>query len=343
MADVVYFYPRGHEKHFQAGHPERPERVERIKTGLKNSQLWDRFPKLEPVQVPEDVLESVHTPGYLDTLEESSSRSRNLDMDTYTTQESWPLALQAAGGGLAVARRVWEEGAEVGFALTRPPGHHATSSRGMGFCLLNNVALAAEDLIQQQGADRIAIVDVDLHHGNGTQDIFYDRGDVFYISTHQSPFYPGTGSVSETGSGQGEKRTLNIPLPAGTGDAAFKRIQEDIFHPVLARFQPQMLLISYGFDTHWRDPLGGLQLSAARIADLIEGLHRFADVHCQGRFAVFLEGGYDLKAGAECARGIVSRLIGEPWEDRLGPSPNPEGGDWKDVVQHLQQAWSLDR
>jgi len=341
MTDMVYFYPRGHEKHFQAGHPERPERVERIKKGLQDIQLWDRFPKLDPVQVPEDVLESVHTPTYLQTLEESSSRARNLDMDTYTTQESWPLALQAAGGGLAVTRRVWMDEADVGFALTRPPGHHATSSRGMGFCLLNNIALAAEDAVRHQGAERVAIVDVDLHHGNGTQDIFYDRGDVFYLSTHQSPFYPGTGNMTETGTGEGEGKTLNIPLPAGTGDDAFQVIQEDILLPVLDRFQPQMLLISYGFDTHWRDPLGGLQLSAARIAKLISALHQFSRRACQGRFIVFLEGGYDLEAGCVCAQTIVSSLIGEAREDTLGPSPNPSSEGWKDVVQRIQHEWSL--
>ncbi len=343
MTDLVYFYPRGHEKHFQAGHPERPERVERIKEGLQNIQLWERYPKLNPVQVPDDVLESVHTPQYLQQLEQASTRAQNLDLDTYTTQESWSLALQAAGGGLAVARRVWNEENEVGFALVRPPGHHATASRGMGFCLLNNVAIAAEDLIQQQGAERVAIVDVDLHHGNGTQDIFYDRGDVFYLSTHQSPFYPGTGTVTETGTGEGERKTLNVPLPAGTGDAGFQAILEEILLPVLDRFQPQMLLISYGFDTHWRDPLGGLQLSAAQIADLIKALHLFAERTCRGRCAVFLEGGYDLEAGSVCAQGIVSRLVGRTWEDTLGPSPTPEGEGWVDVVQHIQQEWSLER
>jgi len=341
MESISYFYPQRHEAHFQPGHPERPERVEEVRRGLEEGKVWDPFPKLEALRLEDELLESVHSPSYLDRLQKASSRGQAMDLDTYTTPESWSLALQAAGGGIAVADAVWEGSSRVGFALTRPPGHHATANRAMGFCLLNNVALAAEYLIQAKGARRIAVIDFDLHHGNGTQDIFYDRGDVFYLSTHQSPFYPGTGHIQETGEGEGEGKTVNIPLPAGSGDQAFQAIGNEVIPPLLDQFSPEMILLSYGFDTHWRDPLGGFRLSAAVYAEIIGRLDRYAREHCNGKFAIFLEGGYDLQAGKLCSQGMVKEILEEPWEDPLGKSPRPEGEGWKSVVQRVKDRWSL--
>ncbi len=341
MADIVYFYPHGHRAHFQPGHPERPDRVQRIRRGLKEIDRWEDFPQLEPVDMEDELLESVHRPAYLDRLQKACSQRQPMDLDTYTTQESWQLALNAAGGGIAVADAVWERSSKVGFALTRPPGHHATADRAMGFCLLNNIALAAQYLIQRKGAHRIAILDFDLHHGNGTQDIFYDRGDVFYLSTHQSPFYPGTGHIEDTGRGEGEGKTVNVPLPAGSGDSAFQAVSEEIIPPFLDEFSPQMILVSYGFDTHWRDPLGGFRLSAAVYAEIIGRLHRYARERCQGRMALFLEGGYDLSAGEACSQGIVKTMLGELWTDPLGKSPQPERDDWKAVLERVKGKWAL--
>jgi acetoin utilization deacetylase AcuC-like enzyme len=341
MHDLVYFYPEGHQAHSELGHPERPERVETIRQALDAVGWWEAYPRLEPLPVPTSLLESIHAPGYLKELQAACARGRHLDMDTYTTPASWQLALNAVGGAMAVTRCVWGGEARRGLALTRPPGHHATSQRGMGFCLLNNVALAAQDLISTQEAQRLAIVDLDLHHGNGTQDIFYRRGDVFYISTHQSPLYPGTGRLDDTGEGDGEMTTANFPLPPGSGDGAFHEFMQALILPLLDRFQPEMLLVSFGFDPHWRDPLGHLQLTSAGYAELISMLSAWADAHCAGRIALYLEGGYDLEAAAACGLAVTAALLGKTWEDSLGASPQYEGRSWQSVLRVARQIWGV--
>jgi acetoin utilization deacetylase AcuC-like enzyme len=286
-------------------------------------------------------MNAIHDPSYIEILQAASRKGQRLDMDTYTTPASWDLAVQAAGGALSTADKVWCREANRGFALTRPPGHHATANRGMGFCLLNNVALAAEHLLRVRGAHRLAVVDLDLHHGNGTQDIFWQRGDVFYMSTHQYPHYPGTGSVRELGDSAGEGCTANFPLPPESGDEAFNEIMGGLILPLLNRFRPEMLLISFGFDTHWRDPLGHLQLSASGYASLIEQLTTWADETCYGRIALFLEGGYDLDAAAACGAAVVSSLLNEEWQDPLGPSPRVEGIAWQIMVRQAREIWGL--
>lgn len=341
MHDLVYFYPDGHQAHAELGHPERPERVETIRLALDAVGWWETYPRLSPLPVADALLQGIHDPDYLSILQSACSRGQHLDMDTYTTPGSWQLALNAAGGALAVCSAVWSGEAQRGFALTRPPGHHATAKRGMGFCLLNNVALAAEYLIQVQGAERLTIVDLDLHHGNGTQDIFWQRGDVLYISTHQSPLYPGTGGLEEIGAGDGEGATANIPLPPGSGDTAFSEIMDTLIIPLLDRFAPQMILVSFGFDTHWRDPLGHLQLSAVGYGGLIESLAAWADDHCAGRIVLCLEGGYDLEAAAACSLAVNAALLGGEWQDSLGSSPREEGRSWQPVLQRARKIWDL--
>jgi acetoin utilization deacetylase AcuC-like enzyme len=341
MDDFVFYYPEGHEAHFERGHPERPERVEVIRTSFEESDLWDRFPHLEPVVVPQIVLEAIHHPSYLKALEKRCSSGTRLDGDTYTTTSSWQLALNAAGGAVAVARAVWRGEAQRGFAITRPPGHHATARHGMGFCLINNVAVAAEYLLQAESAKRMAIIDLDLHHGNGTQDIFYARGDVLYVSTHQYPYYPGTGHLQEMGEGEGQKTTLNLPLPAYSGDRAMHTAMDEVILPVIDRFQPEMILVSTGFDTHWSDPLGSLMVTADGYGKLLGKLGSWADDHCQGRIAMFLEGGYDLDAGAACAAACVHALLGEDYDDPIGPPQYPESESWKQVLEAAKQIWEL--
>jgi acetoin utilization deacetylase AcuC-like enzyme len=339
MEDIVYFFPTGHQAHAEVGHPERPERVEALRAGLMAAGWWEPYPKFEPLTLPERVLAAVHSPGYIEVLRAASATGRPLDMDTYTTPVSCELAHANAGGGLAVVAAVWEREARRGFALTRPPGHHATHSRGMGFCLLNNVALAAEYLIQEKGARRLAIVDLDLHHGNGTQDIFWRRSDVFFISVHQSPLYPGTGSLDEIGAGPGEGFTANFPLPPGSGDQAYRAFMQTLILPLLDRYEPEMLLVSFGFDPHWRDPLGHLLLSAGVYGELIRSLTSWSDDHCEGRIAVTLEGGYDLEAGAACGQACAAALLGLPWLDPLGPSPRMEAKSWQSVLQAAKGIW----
>lgn len=340
-ASIAYYYPQGHQAHFQYGHPERPERVEAICQALREQGWWDGYAHLEPVRPDDELLRSVHNPMYIDLLPDFCRRDQSLDMDTYTTHDSWDLALNAAGGAIAVAEAVWQRQAQRGFALCRPPGHHATPERGMGFCLLNNIALAAQYLLQYRGAKNLAIVDLDLHHGNGTQDIFWRRNDVLYISTHQSPLYPGSGSIEEIGAAAGRGATANFPLPPATGDDGFKEIMDGLILPLLDRHQPEMLLVSYGFDPHWRDPLGHLQLSARGYGDLILSLATWADNACQGRLALFLEGGYDLDAASACSQAVVAAMLGESWDDPLGPSPRPEGKSWQTTFRQGREMWGL--
>jgi acetoin utilization deacetylase AcuC-like enzyme len=346
MHEFVFFYPKGHEAHFEQGHPERPERIEAMCQALEGAGWWNAYPHLEAKELSLDFLAQVHSRNYLDFLQTACQRGAHLDMDTYTTRASWNLALKAAGGAVSVAEAVWEGKARRGFALTRPPGHHATRGRGMGFCLLNNIAITAEYLLSQpmengQNPDRLAIVDLDLHHGNGTQDIFWDRSDVFYISTHQSPHYPGSGALEERGAGDGLGYTANFPMPPFTGDRGFSATMDELILPLLERYDPQMVLVSYGFDPHWRDPLGHLMLSAAAYGDLIRRLVRLVDDRCQGRIVIFLEGGYDLQAAQACAQAVTAALLGADWQDPLGPSPQPEGTNWQGMLLKAHQIWEV--
>ena len=344
MQNLILFFPQGHEEHFEPGHPERPERLEVIEKAFHRQGIWDAYPAVDPITLPRNFLETVHSPAYLNQLINASMRASHLDMDTYTTQASWHLALSAAGGAAAVAEAVWTGQAGRGLALTRPPGHHATPDRGMGFCLLNNVAIAAEYLFHPpkseiESATRLAIIDLDLHHGNGTQEVFLQRKDVFYFSTHQSPLYPGSGYVDEIGEGEGEGFTANFPLPPGTGNVGFQAVMDELIVPLLDRFAPQMLFVSVGFDAHWCDPLGSLELSASGYYNLIASLVRWCDQHCQGKIALFLEGGYDLQAGEACSLAWVAALLGDPYQDSLGPSPRLERSQWKVMVHAAHQIW----
>lgn len=341
MDDLVLFYPEGHEKHFEVGHPERPERVESIRKALEESGHWDKYPRVDPLDISDEVMDPIHTPEYLEALREISERGQHFDADTYTRPESWGLAHKSAGGAIAVAREVWKGDAKRGFSLNRPPGHHATPNQAMGFCLLNNVALAAQFLINE-GATRIAIIDLDLHHGNGTQDIFYSREDVFYLSTHQYPHYPGTGWLNETGEGPGRMQTANIPLPPFSGDHAFFVVMDEIILPLLDRIKPEMILVSYGFDPHFADPLGNLQLTGEGYGRLIESLATWADEHCQGRLSLFLEGGYDLGAAKECTLAVATALLGERSSQlEASSSENGEPNTFYSILEQVKLVWEL--
>ena len=341
MESITYFYPDRHEGHYLYAHPERPERVEAIKMGLEDIGQWEQYTHSPPLEFPPELLETVHAREYLQLLERACQRAQMLDPDTYTTNHSWQLALNAGGGGLAVAEKVWDREAKTGFALTRPPGHHATIDRGMGFCLINNVAVAAEYLLREKSARKVSIIDLDLHHGNGTQDIFWESGQVSYISTHQAPFYPGTGALYETGAGNGKGTTLNLPIPQMAGDVAYRTLVNEVILPYLSTLEPEMLLISYGFDTHWRDPLGSMQTSAACIYEIMIDLIAWSEEHCQGKIAVFLEGGYDLEAGRACGAAVGAALTGKKWDDPLGSSPNMERDDWRDTLIEAKKILNL--
>lgn len=341
MENLVIYYPVGHEKHFEHGHPERPDRVEEIKQKLISEGVWEMTPKIEPLQIPETVLHKIHHPGYLSSLKRASESGQRIDMDTYVTPASWQLALNAAGGGIALVKEVWDREYKRGFALCRPPGHHATQNQAMGFCLLNNIALASEYLIQIGGAERVAIIDIDLHHGNGTQDIFWERGDVFFFSIHQYPLYPLSGTLEETGKGPGANTTANFPLYPLAGDVARITILDEIIIPLLDRYKPDMILMSVGFDAHWKDPLGHQLASSGGYADIVTRLSLWSDTHCEGRMAIFLEGGYDLEAGATSALAITQALLGKSWKDPLGKSPTSEDERWITLVEQAKELWGV--
>ncbi|MEX2144067.1 MAG: histone deacetylase [Anaerolineales bacterium] len=341
MHPLAFFYPVGHAGHAQPGHAERPERVETIRRVLEVAGLWDQALQIQPEIIPGPVLAAIHTPGMLETARINSQHETNIDLDTYLTQSSWPLALTAAGGTAALARAVWRGEAQAGFALARPPGHHATRSHSMGFCLLNNIALAAEILLQQEGAQRLAIVDMDVHHGNGTQDIFYERGEVMFISSHQVPLYPGSGQLNERGLGKGFGKIVNLPLPPQSGNRAFAMAYQEIIPSLLTRFQPEMVLVSFGFDSHWKDPLANLLVSARAYGEAVQSLRTWAQANCQGRIALVLEGGYDLEAAGACALAAAQGMLAEKISDDLGPSRQRESDDWVKVLERVKQIWEL--
>jgi len=336
-APIAFFYPEGHEAHARAGHDERPARVEVIRKTLDDVGIWSEGLQVQPETVSPKVLLAVHGQELVAMVREYSQRVEDIDADTYLTKDSWRLALQAAGGAAALAKTVWRRETECGFALTRPPGHHATRRHAMGFCLLNNIALAAESLLQEEGAERLAIIDMDVHHGNGTQDIFWERGEVFFASTHQAPLYPGTGQLNERGAGN----ICNLPLPPFSGDGAFRVAYGEIIPKVLDRFKPEMLLVSFGFDAHWKDPLANLLVSAHGYAQAVNSLRDWAGQNCQGRIALFLEGGYDLDAAAACGLAAAQALMGRKIEDALGPAPQPESEDWRPVLEKVKQIWEI--
>lgn len=341
MHSIAFFYPQGHEAHYCVGHAERPERVETIRKALQDAGIWDRGLQVQPQTLPDSVFSAIHTKELLDTVRSHSAREENIDLDTYLTKQTWPLAINAAGGAAAVAGAVWRREAEVGFALTRPPGHHATRTHAMGFCLLNNVALAAESLFQQENAKRLAIVDMDVHHGNGTQDIFWERGEVMFFSTHQSPLYPGSGNLNERGQGAGAGKVINLPLPPYSGDEAFKVAYSEVVPTMLDPFQPEMILVSFGFDAHWKDPLANLQVSARGYGEAVSSLREWAQKNCGGRIALILEGGYDLEAAAACGLAVTQALLGEKISDAIGPARQRESDDWVRVMNTVKQIWQI--
>ena len=279
-------------------HPERPARVTYIFQFLQKSDLFQKLYLLDPKPVELDVISLVHTISYINRVKEAClSGEHFLDSpDTAICPESFEIALLAAGGVLTLVDAVMEKKVRNGFALIRPPGHHAEREMALGFCIFNHVAIAARHLQKKYGLKRILIVDWDVHHGNGTQHIFEEDPSVFYFSVHQYPFYPGTGSVSEMGRGKGEGTTLNVPFPAGSGDKEYKQTFVEIFYPEALRFKPDFILISAGFDAHEADPLAQMKLTDESYGFFTDVIKKLARQCKHERIASVFEGGYDLEA-----------------------------------------------
>jgi acetoin utilization deacetylase AcuC-like enzyme len=277
-----------------------------IYTALENFD--EQLVAITPRPVTREELLRVHTPEYVDGIASTDGESVFLDLDTQTSPGSYRAALLAAGGLCAALRSVVEGETSSAFALVRPPGHHAEASAAMGFCLFNNVAVAAAFALARLGLARVLIVDWDLHHGNGTQHTFQRRCDVLYFSTHQYPYYPGTGAFEERGEGEGEGYTINVPLMPGYVDEDFVQILQDVLVPVAEQFQPELVLVSAGFDTHRADPLGGMGVTELGYAAMTRILMDLSDRICHGRLVLALEGGYDVQALADSVTAVLREL-----------------------------------
>ncbi len=325
MSVLFATHPRFLDHDTGPGHPERPDRLRAVDDGIRRAGLTEALLPVVATTAAAADLVRVHPERYLTALDDFvASGGGYLDGDTHAGPESWEAAVLAAGAGLEAVRRLDAGEASVAFCAVRPPGHHALANRPMGFCLLNNVAVTAAHLSAR--GERVAIVDYDAHHGNGTQDIFWSDPDVFYVSLHEWPSYPGTGRLDEVGVGRGRGTTLNLPVPSATTGDVYRRAVDTVVLPALEAFAPTWLLISAGFDAHRRDPLTDLGLTSADFADLTVSL--VATV-APGRRLLYLEGGYDLEALSSCTGAVLSALVDDGAYRPEGPT---DGGPGTEVV-----------
>lgn len=297
------------DRHRAKGHhPERPERLAAARAGVARSRATTI--SLESRDATDEELLRVHAAAYLADLQRLAGREGQIDADTYIAPDSVSAARRAAGSGCVLVEAMLDCRVQRGMALLRPPGHHALSDQAMGFCLLNNVAVAAAHA-RASGLERVAIIDWDVHHGNGTQEIFWDDPNVLYISLHQAPLYPGTGDVREVGEGDGVGATVNIPFSTGAGDAEYFAAFSRIVVPLLDEYRPELVLVSAGYDAHRNDPLAGMRLDAGSYARMTEALVGVASRHAGGKIALFLEGGYDLSGLEASIAASLRALAGE--------------------------------
>jgi len=344
MSFIVISSERFAEHQTPPGHPECPERAE-VMDAVASEWRRQGGEVVAPREATREQLARVHGSEYLRRISETAGSAIALDPDTYTSPETYEIALLAAGAAVDAVERVMGGGHKRVLAMVRPPGHHAEHDRAMGFCFYNNVAVAAAHA-KTLGAGRIAIVDYDVHHGNGTQHMFERDPHVLYVSTHQYPYYPGTGAADEIGLGPGAGYTVNLPLEAGAVNDDYRLVFESVVLPVLKQFAPDLVLVSAGFDAHERDPLGGMRLTSEAFAAMTAQLRAVAEECCGGRLVLVTEGGYDFRALADSLRAVVGVLASETappaaWPAAAGAQPSRGRASAEAAARLLRSHWRL--
>ncbi len=338
---TAYVYDPFNLKHTLEGHPENYRRLQDTWRLLREDGILDLLLRVPSSAVSLDTVQRVHTPQYVERLQSISMYGGGrIDSDTYVNANSYTAALLAAGGLLNVVDAVMWGQADNGFALVRPPGHHALAFQGMGFCLLANAAIAARYAQDHHGMQRVLIVDFDVHHGNGTQDIFYDDPSVLFFSTHQFPYYPGTGAADEVGSEMAYRGTINVPLPVHVGDEGYLEAFRRVLMPAAREFRPELIILSAGYDAHWLDPLAGQRLTIPGYAALVNVLMELADELCRGRLIGVLEGGYNLDVLAHAVLTTLRALTGVD-DGPSDPFGAPRIGAERDVTVLLDRINNL--
>jgi acetoin utilization deacetylase AcuC-like enzyme len=309
-------------------HPENPNRLRAIYAMLQQKDMEGLFTEITPRLATREELEMVHLPSYVDLIASTAGQSaRRLDPDTVASPKSYDAARLAVGGVLEAIEAVIQGKLDNAFALVRPPGHHAEKNRAMGFCIFNNIAVGAKYATQTHGLERVLIIDWDVHHGNGTQNTFYENPKVLYFSTHRYGFfYPGTGAPEEVGTGTGEGFTVNVPMSPGCGDAEYGNIFLHVLKPIALSYEPQLVLVSAGFDTYSRDPLGGMRMTEEGYARLTDITMDIAQRTCDGKIIIALEGGYDLDGLAASVKAVLGELRGDSKLDRVECQRNERNG-----------------
>ena len=318
-----------------SAHPENPDRLTAINRMLDENFARGELSFIPPKAASFQDIELIHTPAYIKKIEDTAmSNFTPLDADTYASKATFDCALLAAGSLIDCTKKILMGEISSSFAFIRPPGHHAEKDRSMGYCIFNNVAIAAAYALKKLGLKRVAIVDFDVHHGNGTQNAFFETNEVLYISTHQYPHYPGTGSIKEIGRGKGEGFNINLPLPVGLKDADYTIIFAEIIAPVLIEYKPDLLLVSAGFDIYSGDPLGGMQITSEGFENMGYILKDCAAKTCNGRIIYSLEGGYSAQGLQEGTKSIIKTLLSE--KAKLPEADNVSGEPAKTAIDMIK-------
>lgn len=329
--------------HNQPGHPERKERLQALLTQLDNENLFEKLVQLEPLPARSEEVEKVHSFDQIAQIRSLCKFQKSqLDADTYLVPQSYDVALLSVGAALKAMRSVMDDKLNVCFSLGRPPGHHAEPHLSMGFCLFNNIAIAARLAQEEYGLKRILILDWDVHHGNGTQKTFYHQDNVLFISVHQSPAYPGTGHIYETGAGAGAGYNVNIPLPPGSGDAEYSRAFIEIVRPLAERYQPELVMISAGQDAYHGDPLATMALTYKGFAEMARHAKEIAGP-AGGKIVLTLEGGYHLRGQAEAVITVLSELgnWGRPIKEEPALPAEPVYDDPERIIAEVKRHHNL--